>query len=51
MLTFSSRAAVMLVGALLVCGWLEWKDEIHSRALALAGLGGAGRGGAGAGRR
>ena len=31
MLAFSSRAAVIVIGALLVCGWLEWVDEIRSR--------------------
>ena len=31
MLAFSSRAAVMLSGTLLVCGWFEWMDKSVAR--------------------
>ena len=31
MLAFSSRAAIVVIGALLVCAWVEYFDEIASR--------------------
>gem|GEM_PF-642176 len=40
MLAFSSRAAVVILGALLVCAWLEYVDEIINRSWKW--LGGAG---------
>ena len=43
MLAFSSRAAVVVIGALLVCGWLEYVDEIVSQRAEMVGLGGPGR--------